>query len=207
MRQLAQQWVVLVPALAAFVMYAVVLPETRYLGPFVVLFWAGVLAGIRLPASAEAHRLVRAAGIAMLLLVYVNIGTLYLDGLQALAGKQSVPAAGPPSTGTRATSTSPWAIASELDVLGIKPGDKVAFVGYSFDAFWARLARVQIVAETQDAGAFWMADEATRAQVIQAFASTDAMAIVAEPSLWNISAEGWQPIAQTGYLVYFLDQP
>lgn len=205
-KPLAQNWIVLVPALAAFAMYALVLPEPRYLGPFVVLFWAGVLAGIRLPASEKSARLAWAASLAMLLFVYVNIGAFYLDGLKSFTAKQTSAPVSQLGTVNQTTSGSHWEVASGLSAIGIRPGDRVAFVGYSFDAFWARLARVQIIAETQDVAMFWAVDRSVRAEIIKAFAATGARAIIAENVPANISADGWRRIGNTPYFVYLLSE-
>jgi hypothetical protein len=64
----------------------------------------------------------------------------------------------------------------------VEQGDKVAVIGYGFGSFWARLARVQIVAEMLgwQADDFWLGDPALQSEVVQAFAGTGARAIVAE---------------------------
>jgi hypothetical protein len=96
--------------------------------------------------------------------------------------------------------------------MGVQPGDKVASIKYSNigNAKWARLARVQIIAEMYsdayrtDEDDFWMADEAVKAQIIQSFAKAGANIIVANAVPIGISTEGWQRIGDTGYYVYFL---
>ncbi len=64
----------------------------------------------------------------------------------------------------------------------IAPGDKVACIERlnGMHAFWARLARVRIVAEIQgeDVEKFWRADDLTKTRVIEAFARTGAKILV-----------------------------
>jgi hypothetical protein len=93
-----------------------------------------------------------------------------------------------------------------LHGLGIQPGDKVAVIGYGFDSFWARLARVQIVAEMLGAEAdpFWLGDPALQSDVLQAFATAEARAVVAErvPSYADLS--GWHRVGDSDYYVRIL---
>ncbi|HYM13721.1 MAG TPA: hypothetical protein VEU62_23480, partial [Bryobacterales bacterium] len=85
-------------------------------------------------------------------------------------------------------------------------GDQVALIGAGTEAFWARLARVRIIAEMpiEDAGYFWAAGEPVRSRAIQMFRSTGAKAIVAESLPPYASAPGWQRLGHTGYYVYLL---
>ena len=75
-----------------------------------------------------------------------------------------------------------WEIAKGLEKLGIKRGDKVATIGYSvpYSAYWARVAKVKIVAEIvrQDADKFWNKNEDVKRQIIKSFAKTGAKVIV-----------------------------
>ena len=50
-------------------------------------------------------------------------------------------------------------VAEFLHHIGIQPGDKVASIGRTFDATWAHLAQVKIVAEIprRDEHEFWAA--------------------------------------------------
>ena len=80
----------------------------------------------------------------------------------------------------------------------------MASIGDSFKAYWARLARVQIVAEiySPQVADFWAADHSIKSQVINAFATTGAKVIVAQnvPSL--ASTRDWQRIGNTSYHAY-----
>ena len=73
-------------------------------------------------------------------------------------------------------------MAVKLAELGIRPGDKIAFIGDTFRAYWARLARVRIIAEItrKDAPTYWAADEALKARVMEAFAAAGAKAVVTD---------------------------
>jgi hypothetical protein len=103
-------------------------------------------------------------------------------------------------------------VAEELKRMGVHPGVKVASLSYSNNAnvYWARLARVQIVAELfsgafrTDEDDFWMADEAVKSRIIEAFAKAGADIIVASAVPTGASTEGWRRIGNTDFYVYFL---
>ena len=103
-----------------------------------------------------------------------------------------------------------WQVADGLNRLGVQPGDKVAVIGWgSFMSPWARLARVQIVAEIPHAGTFqegdkfWTANHSVKSEVINTLAKTGAKVIVAQvPS--SAPTIGWQRIGNTDYYAYLL---
>jgi hypothetical protein len=98
---------------------------------------------------------------------------------------------------------------------GVQAGDQVGFIGYGFAAgsFWARLARVQIIAEIgtgtefvpkADVDKFWHAPDDVKRQVIEAFAKTGAKAIVANHPPFGHSDPGWRRVGDTDHFVYLL---
>jgi hypothetical protein len=197
-------------ALAALGLYVLVYAESRYVAPFVLLLWAGLLAQIRLPAGEWPQRTVAAGGVLMTLFVWVNIAALNLEGLGGMLGYASQRhGAVATSTVTRDLSDGgdkaqhPAIAEALLTDFGLRRGTRVAFVGYSYSAYWARLARLRIIAEVrpEETGQFWSASPAVRDEVLAAFAAAGAEAVVSEPADANFAAEGWEPIAGTGYLV------
>jgi len=200
---LVPRWGLIIPALVAFGMYAPAWVEGRYIGMFVVLFWADLLANICLPASQTFHRLVLILSVIMILFMLMNIMAFNLEGFHDLNedGNQPVKTqARPPSW--------PGEVAEALHGLGLQPGDKVAVIGYGFDSFWARLARVQIVAEMleEEADPFWLGDPSLQSQVIQVFATTGAKAIVAENVPSYASLTGWRQVGNSNYYIYRLSE-
>jgi hypothetical protein len=198
-------------ALCAFGLYAVVYLESRYIAPFVVIFWAGLLAQLTLPAGDTSRRLVAVSAAVLTVTVWTNIGAFNLSGLGALLGFSSGSAqrAGAVTAASRFSGGSGAhhvEIAERLAEIGVGRGDRVGFVGYSFGAFWARLARVRIVAEIapEEAPAFWQLDSKTHAAVMRVFADAGAVAVVSEPMPGSLIPSGWQPVGQTGYVVRLL---
>lgn len=203
-KDIAQYWVLLVPGFVALAMYALVYTLPRYVSPFVVLLWVGVFCGVRLPDSHESKRLVACVIVAISLVTIIKIATptaqvIYDSGRDLIRWRD--------------TSVNPyWQVADGLSQMGIQPGDQVAFIGLGSRAYWARLARVRIVAEIpeseadaefQEAHKFWAADDFVKSQVMQTFARTGAKVIVARVPR-NASTTGWQSIANTGYYAYIL---
>jgi hypothetical protein len=194
----------LIPAIAAFLIYALIYVEGRYIAPFVVIFWSILLAGVRLPESISSGRLVTAVGGVIILFIFGNLIYFNFNEIGAFNARTSPQvigeAAPPPSW--------PGEVAQELHRLGIEPGRKVGVIGYAFDSYWARLAKVQIVAEmfSWEAYPFWLGDEAKNSEVIQAFRLAGAQAIVAEKVPDYITPTGWQRVGQSNYYIYLLNQ-
>ena len=90
--------------------------------------------------------------------------------------------------------------------MGIRPGDKVAALGTSFEVDWARLARVRVVAEIPDGSVpgFWAADPTMKSKAIAVLFSTGANAIVAADVPRTSGLVEWQGIGTTGFFVYSL---
>jgi hypothetical protein len=197
---LARGWPLSLVALAAFGMYALVYVEGRYIGVFVVLFFAGWLVGIRLPRTTLAARLGAAAGALVIGLLVVQLLAFNLQGAAGLGG------AGRP-TKTLPPPSWPGQVALELRQMGLEEGDHVGVVGYAFDSFWARLARVRIVAEVPgwDADELWLGDAATQEMILEAFAGTGVRAVVAENVPRYARLGGWRQVGGTSYWIRWIE--
>jgi len=84
----------------------------------------------------------------------------------------------------------------------------VGIIGSGWDAmFWARLARVRIVAQIppEDADDFWRAsDPRVKAEAYDAFARAGAIAVVTEETPPSSGFADWQRVGDTRYYVHFL---
>ncbi|UCC14406.1 MAG: hypothetical protein JSW21_00060 [Gammaproteobacteria bacterium] len=205
MRFRSSESVLVLWGLAALAMYSLVYVIPRYVAPFVLLLLAVLTSFVRLPESDGARRVVAAGGAIMIIGIWLNIAALNLEGLAALTGMMpdTPTASGQFSDGHHADHP---AIAEELGKAGVDKGARVAFVGYSFPAYWARLARVQIVAEIdpEEVDRFWLLDSSTRSEVIDKMSGTPAEAVIAEPFGLETTPEGWLPLGSTGYLLRYL---
>ena len=197
LQETLKRWALVIPALIAFGLYGTVLVEGRYVGAFILLFWADILGNVRLPkAPANRSWLVTLSSIAAFGLL-ANIILFNLDGFirlnpswQSELGAAAAPAA------------KPIAVAQTLRELGVSQGDKVGVIGYAYDSFWARLARVRIVAEMLEAEEFWRGDQALRQSVLQAFANTGVAAVVAEYVPGYAGLRDWHQVGNSNYYIY-----
>jgi hypothetical protein len=202
-------WQLIIPPAAAVAMYSLVHVEARYLAPFAVLFWCGLFSGILLPASLEARRLL--TGACVIMAAFVLLPVLVAASTSAYAAARDL------KRGENFSAAENWQIASGLVRMGLKPGDKVAVIGWAAsEAIWARRARLKIVAELvsdgwgfRDGDKFWSGGEEVRGQVYQVLSRTEAKAIVARiPDTVKLkgSPRGWRPIENTTHSVFFLQR-
>ena len=194
-----QRWALVIPAVVAFGLYGMVLVAGRYIGVFVLLFWTDLLANIRLPEAGENRKWIRVLGSLAAFGLLVNIVLFNLDGFSRLN-----PSLAAGFEAQAARPARPLEVAQMLQELGISPGDKVGVIGYAYDSFWARLARVRIVAEMLEADAvdFWRGDEALQRGVLQAFFDAGAKVVVAEYVPDDTTLSGWQRVGDSNYYIY-----
>jgi hypothetical protein len=191
--QVCRQYLLLGPALAAVAMYLLVgHVEGRLIGPFLLLLGAGLLAAMRLapPRLDAACRLGKAllGGVAVLLAINVAF-----DGFNAVQSWRR---------GEGSAAHPAWQLAHHLREHGFREGDCMAFIGYTYDAYWARLGGYRIVGEVPEGEAprFWGMPDPVRREVLARLAQTGARAVVAE----NAAGDGWEKVSGTSYSVYIL---
>jgi len=194
-RQFVGLWPILVPAVAAFMMFAMVHWEERYTFGMML---AGCGAAIASMSTLEEERricVLRAASLALgSMVVCWVLPNLMWDGYRhgGMPAEQVV-------------------IAERLRTMSIEPGDRVALIGDGFVEYWARLEKVRIVAEVPDvleaggadsAAAFWDSSPEIEQEVLNVLRSTGAKAVVAANPP-RVLPPGWAQIGNTGHAVYF----
>lgn len=193
------RWALVIPAVIAFGLYGTILVEGRYVGVFILLFWTDILSNIRLADSANNKTWLHVLSGITALGLLANIAMFNLDGFKHLN-----PTLGVESVQRVAHPARPLQVAQMLHELGIGPGDRVGVIGYAYDSFWARLARVRIVAEMleADANEFWRGDEGLRESVLHAFANTGVDAVVAEYVPGYVALRDWHQVENSNYYIY-----
>jgi PAS domain S-box-containing protein len=186
-RNILSNWHLLLPAAAAFLMYGLVYVEVRHVAAFFVLFWTATFLGLYGSNSAGSPRVFIPLTLALAILMSASVA------LKTGSSAWKLRDAGFPS----------WEVVKGLQEIGVKPGDQVACVGWTFDAYWTRLARVSIVAEIPHAPEFWGADPSVKAQAIGAIALTGAKVIVAVGAPPDLPF-GWRRIGKGSPVVYVL---
>jgi hypothetical protein len=189
-KRMATGWPILVPALAAFAGYSVIVVDQRFVGPFVCLVWMSAFYGVHVAPSPGPAR--SAAGVVIVIgaVLAVSMGLSaarhVLDG-----GKEG---------------ESSWRAATVMREKGIGPGDAIAVIGPGAfgegGAFVARLARVRVIAEVRSAESLRGVDAPTRVRWIEALRRTGAKAILTLGRPPGSGSEmSWEPLGTTGFFI------
>jgi len=181
---------------SAFVLYAPVHVEPRFLGGFVVLLFLTPILGSRL----RIEDLRAAQYLAIAVFVVMALGACdtafrFLTLRPAVAGNGPAPALNDVMLATR------------MHELGLHPGESVAMIGDGSGAYWARLAKLRITAEVMaadhDAQRFWRSSLETQSSVLHAFALSGARAVFADSPPIPPGTE-WSRIEGTNYYMRML---
>ena len=188
----------LAPAVAAICMYALVLAEARYVAPFVVLLLLGLLLLVRLPRARWSAALSANVSVVVVILFLVQTGSNTSDLVGSTLSQVL--------NGQILASDDQVQVADALRSAGIAPGDRVASGDRAFNAYWARLARVHIVAEVseRDSAAILQADLEARAVAQRVMLAQNVRAVVARAWPSQMEDPGWQPIDGTDYFYYLV---
>jgi len=104
----------------------------------------------------------------------------------------------------RAGSVSPeWRIAQDLRSHGINEGTRIALIGPHAESYWARTARLKIVANVPDpiAPFWWVMPGTTRDSLLHTFAQHGAqVAIATRPSPVGPIDSSWTPLRYGGWM-------
>jgi hypothetical protein len=170
-----------IPALAAIAMYALVLVQSRYVAPFALLLFAGLVPPWVTDDLSRRIRLGLAAGA--------------VAGIPLVAHQVRVDAAF-----WRGSAKSRTNVVSALAARGIGPGSRIGFIGEAYDALWARQARLRFVSvvPSMEAERFWELDTAHRATVLAHMQEHGAEAIVAESPALGVNIDGWERLPSAG---------
>jgi hypothetical protein len=201
---LVREWRLVLPGLSVAAVYMLASnfehnhlrfqPGSRYLAAPIVLTAFGLLAATRLP---DTRRSLRLAWASALVAVPALVWTLYEQGRWDRANAHKF------------HTNIQWDLASGVAALGVSPGEKVAILGHeSAHEYWARLARVKIIAHTPDMDEFWYAEPIERMEWLSALRAAGAEAVVGYSCerLGEAPWEGqWRDIPGTTYCVSLLD--
>ncbi|MBI4629210.1 MAG: hypothetical protein HY729_10900, partial [Candidatus Rokubacteria bacterium] len=173
--------------------YALIRVEPRYVAGAVVVLGLALLAAVR---AAEPRALAAVTLTALPLAVLpVAIDVTYNAAHEARAALRG-----------EALPNQAWRTAGALRAAGVAAGDGVAVAGDPYQAGWARLARVRIVAAVApgELAPCW-ADAACRGRLVAALAGTGATALVAErPPAAAVAAGGLRRLAGTDLFAHRL---
>ena len=196
---LINRWRLLLIAVAGLGLYSLVNVQGRYVASFIVLLWLALFSAIHLHDSPNAYRFIRS--IILVLVVPIVLTTVASSTRETGSTVRQLVRGEDPAAHEQ------WQVAEGLRELGVVSGDKMAFIGDSFRAFWANLSGTRVVAEVRrdKVPDFWQADAKVKGDLINAFARTGVKAVVAEKPPTGADLNGWKKLPNTDYYVYLLD--
>lgn len=206
---LKNQWPLLLISAVGLGTYMLVLVQRRYIAPFSMLLWICLLSSVRVldQGRSDAGNWKIASAVVIPIFVFVLGSALHQTRHAALSW-------------LRGEAHPHWAAAQTLRRLGVNEGSSVAHLGCGAESYWARLARVRIVAEaydgTDDRGRkhdFSSAgrieelvtkDGLLKRRVKALFLKTGAIAVVSCNVPSFVARKGWHRLGRTNYYAYLL---
>jgi hypothetical protein len=199
LKDLGDQWNLLIPAISALAMYSLIHLQTRYVGVFFVLFWMGLFSSLRFPSSEKVTRIINSIVLVMLMPMIIFLFLSIIPKAYS-AVKYII-------YSNNGSDHLHYQVAKGLEDMGIRQGDRVASIGACFDAYWARVLRCRIIAEIPDEyiDDFWKSKDDVKNELIKTFKTTGAKALIAKDIPLPVHKEGWQRVGNTDYYVYMLN--
>jgi hypothetical protein len=134
---LRELWPFLAMSIAGMGIYLPVLENDRHLGGFVLVLFLTLIAAVRLRQD------VQKSGAYVALAVFLTMALATEDyTVRVVTHHLAIPGTGPDSAWQNV------AAAEQLRRVGAQPGDKVAVIADGTGAYWARLGKLRIVAES-----------------------------------------------------------
>jgi hypothetical protein len=191
--QLRKLWPILIPTLAVFGMYAIVVWLARYTLGVILTAFAALIASTSISQDEKRTKVLRAASLTLgVVVVGLVLQAMFQNHHDSELWAQQVE------------------VAEQLQAIGIEPGQHVAIIGDGFDEeIWARLNGAEIVAEVphtlatgDSVSAFWNSSSEVEQKVLSALKSTGAKAVVAQAPAGELPP-GWAPVGNTRHAVFF----
>lgn len=196
-------WALMLPAVAGIAMYCLVFIDKRYIAGFLVVLWLTALAGLPIPEG----RLGKYAdlGAQAISLVFLLSMLIWIRPALKMSIRDAV-------TRSESEYNVDWEMAHRYEGLGLKPGDRIAYVGSAISADWVRIVKAQVIAEvpvrwvrgrmmlnTVEAHEeyptqFFKLDEASREKVYDTFRSAGAIMAVTNRIPAGGTAGDWKPL-------------
>ena len=198
-RLLGKMWWCWLPALCLIAGYSLVFIERRYIASAIVIIaLTAVAAGFSGSLSRASSRAAAwlAVGTCVAFLASPVSLELFITGFDVANAKEMYP-------------NGQFQVSREMTGLGLRKGAKIAYIGNSMNADWARLLGVRIVAEvpvgfdrsedlllkvivnTQELESYWHATPETQQKVLEVFRKAGAEAVAADLVPEGADTSGW----------------
>jgi hypothetical protein len=195
-RAMASNWPLLAAAMLSIGAYSLVFVLSRYVGASMVLLWIAIFAGVRLPDGLRMESVSKYVCAAVAFTILLSVAAHLADVAYANF-----------TVGAEPSSKDQIKVAAELQSLGLRPGDKVAVVGYGLTNHWARLARLRIIAEAASGGPasrdFWASSPERRNAAYECLQGAGARVVIAWGPPSSALDARWKQISDSQYYAYF----
>lgn len=188
LRSFLEHWRILVPSVAALLVYLPVYVEMRHVSAFIIVILIAMYSSIRLPSGHISKHVLTAALIVLAVTTLIGLYPSFHTNMQLAF--QPLP-------------NPQWEVAQALHRdFGLQNGDSVGCIGNCFFSYWARLGKLRIVTEipNRQAQTFQGSSAAIQLAALQSMATAGAKLIVTTSNF----GKGWQPVGHTDYFVYDL---
>ena len=189
----ARYLALIMPALATFAIYALVYVESRYLAAWLVVLFLSAAASIQYAGHSRRGVMAVVGALA----VFYGLATFHLM-LDAAADAIDI--------GRKQFPHAQFETASELKKLGLARGSRVGAIGYSFNAYWARLSGVQIATQVPEDSSFWTSPDSSKANILRAFREAGAVAVVSISKPKGQLIAQWKAVGPAGFWVLMLSR-
>jgi hypothetical protein len=183
-RRSSLNWVclgLLVWSIGILFMYALEFTEYRYAAPFLIVFWLAAYGSVlKRDSMLEWVVLLVVAG--LVLLPRITEASSQYRMLSRPRGEFEHLVA-----------------ARNLEAMGIRAGDRIATVGAPFVDFYARIARLRVIAQVSDEKAFWKLPQQQAETIESALARAGAKALVAGDRPSAFQERNWHQIPGTRF--------
>jgi hypothetical protein len=184
----SRETILWLPAISGFVLYALVRAEGRFMAGFTMTLFASGIAALAFDHPLELHKAARSllSAVALILLT------------------QAIVELGHEVSRFSAEGYPDWKVAWALAKMGVKPGDRSAYLGDTLsNHVWAYLAHVSVAAEIpqEDEKTFWAASEDEKVEVIRWLSKTGVKVLVTRGVADSALSEGWKKVESTDFFV------
>ncbi|MBI3589999.1 MAG: hypothetical protein HY094_01305 [Candidatus Melainabacteria bacterium] len=191
LKDIFEEWVLLVSTVVPILMCSLIHAEFRYFGAFVPVLILALLSALKFN-NYKAFKKAILCLVSMVIVFFLSTSIVSLDILSNIKNNDAY---------------KDWLVSLELKKIGIKKGDKAAVIPGECDVYWARLAKVNIIAEVslEDYEMFWGSSSLIKSEILEAFKRVGVKVVLAEnPPVKYITQEGWINIKDTSFYYYVL---
>jgi hypothetical protein len=183
-KDLLPLWPLFLCSVVPMVMYSLVSVENRLIAGFILPFWGGLFLAIRTKRSLALQEDRACATAVIFTLVFLLMARLISPMHIALLNLRL----------PKSLSQSQVVVAERLKAMGLKEGDRVAHIGLSFQAYWARLGRFEIVGEWADRNQFWQSSAQVQEFTLRVFEQQGVKAVIADISEGIAKSPNWEKV-------------